>query len=167
VTLTPLAEKRPPRVLFVAGYPAPDFSFTDLDGKARKLSDYRGKVVLVDFWGTWCGPCLAAIPELVAAYEKFHARGFEIVGVDQDEKRELLQTFVTEKKLPWPQAFDGAKGPIVSLYRITGFPSYFLLDKDGKFAVVPGGATFDLDAELSKLVARNFSSASLPKSARD
>jgi peroxiredoxin len=154
VTLTPLAERRPPRVVLLADYPAPDFSFTSLDGKVTRLSDYRGKVVLLDFWGTWCGPCHAAVPGLVAAYDKFHARGFEILGVDVEDTREQLQSFIVDKKLPWPEALDGSKGPIVSLFRIGGFPSYFLIGRDGTIAVAaPDGAKFDLEAELSKLFA--------------
>ena len=153
VTLTPLPDKRPARVVLLPGYPAADFSFTHLDGKPGKLSDYRGQVVLVDFWGTWCGPCVAATPELVAAYDKYHARGFEILGVDADEPRDVLEAFVRDKKLPWPQAVDGTKGPIVTLYRVTGFPSYFLIGKDGTVVVAaPGGAKFDLEAELGKLL---------------
>lgn len=131
LTLNPLAEKMPPRVILLPGYPAPDFSFTDLDGKKRKLSDYRGKVVLLDFWGTWCGPCVAAVPKLVEAYGKLHAQGFEILGIDTDDAEEKLRAFIAEKKMPWAQALEKDGGPIQKLYRIVGFPTYYLIGKNG------------------------------------
>ena len=115
-----------------AGSPAPVFTFTDLDGRARTLSEYRGKVVLLDFWGVWCAPCVAAAPGLVAIYEKFHGRGFEIIGIDMGDTREKMTTFTEARKMRWPETMEADKGPIQTLYRITGFPTYFLLDAEGK-----------------------------------
>jgi thiol-disulfide isomerase/thioredoxin len=152
VTLTPLVEKRPARAVLLAGYPAPEFEFVDLQGISRRLVDHRGKVVLLDFWGTWCEPCKVAVPGLVAVYEKYHARGFEIIGIAAEDKREDLLTFTAEKRMNWPQTIEDDNGPIATLYRITGWPSYFLIGSDGRIVVAaPGGGKIDIAGELAKL----------------
>lgn len=152
VTLTPLAEKRPARAILLAGYPAPEFDFVDLQGVSRRLVDYRGKVVLLDFWGTWCGPCVASVPGLVAVYEKYRAKGFEIIGIASDDTREKLLAFTAEKRMNWLQTIESDNGPIATLYRITGWPSYFLIGADGRIVVAaPGGEKIDIAGELAKL----------------
>jgi len=151
VTLTPLAEKRPARAILMAGYPAPEFAFVDLQGGHRRLSDFRGKVVLLDFWGTWCGPCVASVPGLVAVYEKYRAKGFEIIGIASDDTREKLLAFTAEKRMNWPQTIEDDNGPITTLYRITGWPSYFLIGPDGRIVVAAPGENIDLAADLAKL----------------
>jgi thiol-disulfide isomerase/thioredoxin len=157
VTLTPLAKKRPPRVSLMPGYPAPDFAFVDLQGNRRQLADYNGKVVLLDFWGTWCGPCVAAAPQLVAAYKKYHTKGFEIIGIAADDTREKLMAFTAEKQMNWPQTMEGDKGPIATLYRITGWPSYYLIGTDGQIIVAaPGGEKIDISGELAKLFREKY-----------
>ncbi|MGA2531770.1 MAG: TlpA disulfide reductase family protein [Candidatus Aminicenantales bacterium] len=154
VTISPQAEKRPARPMLMPGYPAPDFAFVDLQGNRRQLADYRGKVVLLDFWGTWCGPCVAAVPQLVAVYEEYHARGFEIIGIATNDTREKLTAFKAEKQMNWPQTMEGDKGPIATLYRITGWPGYFLVGADGQIIVAaPGGGKIDIAGELAKLFA--------------
>ena len=152
LTLLPLAEFRPSRVTLTVGSPAPDFTFTDMDGRSRKLSDYRGKVVLLDFWGAWCLPCVAEAPKLVAAYEKYRDRGFDIIGIDTIDTREKALEFMKTHKLTWVQTMEPDKGPIQVLYRISGFPSYFLIGADGLIKVGATGSSLDLERELRALI---------------
>ena len=130
LTLTALIEELPPRAELAAGYKAPDFSFSDINGKNHLLSDFRGKIVLLDFWGTWCAPCVAEAPELAEVYNKFKDKGFEIVSFAKEEKVETIQNFIKKREMNWThsQLQEG----ISKLYRIDGFPTYFLIDKDGK-----------------------------------
>ena len=113
----------------------PDFSAaTDLDGKPISLADYRGKIVLLDFWAVWCGPCVGEIPGIKKVYEKFHHKGFDVVGISLDTDEELLRNFIEENRLPWRQILDGDgfDGPLVEQYGVCSIPAPFLLDRDGK-----------------------------------
>lgn len=108
-----------------------------VDGKDFDWSKYRGKVVLVDFWATWCGPCIAELPNVLENYEKYHAKGFEVVGISLDNSKEKLVSFIAERKLPWTNLFDenGPKGfehAIATYYGISGIPSTLIVGKDGK-----------------------------------
>jgi peroxiredoxin len=112
----------------------PDFSAAvDLDGKPISLADYRGKVVLLDFWAVWCGPCLGEIPKIKAVYEKYHDKGFEVIGVSLDEDAAVLREFVTEQEVPWRQILDGGgfKGTFAKRYGIRSIPAPFLIDREG------------------------------------
>jgi peroxiredoxin len=152
LTLTPLAEHVPTRVALTVGSPAPDFSFTDTEGRARKLSDYRGKVVLLDFWGVWCAPCVVEAPKLVALYDKFHDRGLEIIGLDTLDTPASVAEFVSKHKFRWVQTIEAEKGPIQTLYRINGYPSYLLIDRDGTIRLAASGSSTNLDREVSAII---------------
>ncbi|MCZ7640250.1 MAG: TlpA family protein disulfide reductase [Verrucomicrobia bacterium] len=112
----------------------PDFQEKDLDGQPLSLANYKGKVVLVDFWATWCGPCLSELPNVQAAYRKHHERGFDIVGISLDNDREKLTNFIKQKELPWKQYFDGQgwKTKLAQEYGINSIPATYLLDGTGK-----------------------------------
>jgi peroxiredoxin len=116
------------------GATAPSFQATSLSGRAIRFpDDYRGKVVLVDFWATWCGPCVRELPHLLEAYTQFHGRGFEIVGVSLDAPNGIaatrVQTFLDQRKIPWEVIYDSA-APIAGAYRVMGIPAAFLVDGD-------------------------------------
>ncbi|MBO0862058.1 MAG: TlpA family protein disulfide reductase [Chloracidobacterium sp.] len=142
LTLKPLAEKLPARVFLSANDPAPDFSFIDLEGKSHRLSDYRGKVVLLDFWYLGCGPCQAAIPQSVEFYKQYHSKGLEIIGINCADTKEALQKFLAEKRMSWPQTIDGnSDGPIQKQYQFYSAHTYIMIDKDGKICVRKSGET--------------------------
>jgi thiol-disulfide isomerase/thioredoxin len=106
---------------------------TRLDGTAFDAASVAGKVVLVDFWATWCGPCLQEIPNILAQYEKYHAQGFEVLAISLDESREDLDAFRAGRTLPWPILFSG-KGwddPLARSYGISGIPQLILVGRDG------------------------------------
>ena len=107
--------------------------FTSLQGDDIDVAKLRGKVVLVDFWATWCGPCRAALPDVKAAYQKYHAQGFEIVGISLDDSKEKLQKFVGDQNLPWAQYFDGRgwENKFAREFEITSIPAMWLLDTKG------------------------------------
>lgn len=123
------------RRLSLPGHPM-EISGTLLDGKPFDQKTLAGKVVLVDFWATWCGPCVAEIPNVLEQYEKYHKDGFEVVGISLDQEREALEKFVAEQKLPWPILFEEPKGdgwqhPLATFYGISGIPTVVLIGRDG------------------------------------
>ena len=136
------------------GQVLPDFSAAvDLDGKPISLADYRGKVVLLDFWAVWCGPCLGEIPRIKAVYEKYHDKGFEVIGVSLDEDAAALREFIKEKDMPWRQILDGQRwaGHLVQQYGVRSIPAPFLIDREGKvISVKARGSLLDelVEAEI-------------------
>lgn len=130
-----------------------DLKFTALDGRAVGFEKMRGKVVLVDFWATWCGPCVVELPNVKAAFEKLHPKGFEIVGISFDEEKAELEKFVKAQKLPWPQFFDGKgwENRFGVEFGIKSIPAMWLVDKKGVLRDV--SAREDLEAKVTKLLA--------------
>ena len=108
--------------------------FTAVDGREIDLSKMKEKVVLVDFWATTCGPCVAELPRIKAAYDKFHAHGFEVIGISCDTDKNELEDYVQKHDIPWPQYFDGKQqddNKFAAGFGIDGIPHMFLVDKKG------------------------------------
>ncbi len=111
-----------------------NISFTDLKGAEIDLTKMHDKVILVDFWATWCGPCIAEMPNVTAAYGAFKEKGFEVIGISLDDDKAAVEQFTAENKMPWPQYFDGKgwENEIARKFGITSIPATFLIGKGGK-----------------------------------
>ncbi|QDT34471.1 thioredoxin-like domain-containing protein [Thalassoglobus polymorphus] len=126
-------------------------------GGEFKIEDFQGKVVLVDFWATWCGPCIAELPNLKGLYEDYHDKGFEVIGISLDEDEEALMAFTKEKDLPWKSIFfpepeeQGWDNPIARHYGISGIPTAILVNQDGKVVSLQARGE-NLKVELVKLL---------------
>lgn len=112
----------------------PDFKQNDVNGKPVSLSSFRGKYVLIDFWASWCGPCRKENPNVVKAYNQFHSKGFDIVGVSLDEEKHDWIGAVKKDKLTWTQVSDlkGWESQVARLYNVTAIPTNFLINGNGK-----------------------------------
>ena len=116
------------------GKPVTDFSATDLDGNPISLQDYRGKVVLLDFWGVWCGFCIDEMPNLKKVYATYKDQGFDIIGVSLDDEEAALRDYLKENDIQWRQICSGAvwkDDPLAQQYEITGVPEPWLIARDG------------------------------------
>jgi peroxiredoxin len=118
----------------IAGKVAPEITGEDLDGKALKLSDYRGKVVVLNFWGSWCGPCVAKVPQDNEIVQRFQGRPFAFLGVCNDFDREKVKMWVAAREVNWLSWWDGGKdrvGPIAEAWHIASWPRLFIIDQRG------------------------------------
>ncbi|MEW6116437.1 MAG: TlpA disulfide reductase family protein [Nitrospirota bacterium] len=113
------------------GSPAPAFTLTDISGKKISLSELKGKVVLLNFWATWCGPCKAEMPALNRLYIELKDKGFVILAVSLDTAEKPVKSFIAEKKLAFPVLMDSDKELSFDLYAVMGLPTTFIIDKKG------------------------------------
>ncbi len=127
-----------------------DFTLTALDGTPYSLSQFKGKVVIIDFWATWCGPCRAGIPHLIELYNKYHSKGLFIIGVGLDDTSRLRQ-FVSEVGINYPTLIDQDKR-VAGMYGIRAIPTTFFVDKKGRMAKRYLGFSANMVPEMEELI---------------
>lgn len=136
------------------GKPAPDFQVTDLKGEELSLKDYRGQVVLLDFWATWCGPCIAEMPKVKKTYETYKDQKFQIIGISLDQSEEPLAAYIEKEGLAWVHYWDESRD-VRNLYKVWGIPTAFLIDGEGIIQKASLGG-FDVETAVAELVEKNL-----------
>ena len=135
------------------GGPAPDFRLDDLEGRPVRLADYRGQVVLINFWATWCLPCRTEMPEIESVYRAHRERGFGVLAIDMQEHAGLVRPFMAELGLTFPALLD-LDGSVGRAYRARALPASFLVDRQGTVRYVKVGplTAGTLEEQLRKLL---------------
>lgn len=146
-----MAAANPKDAASLVGQPAPDFAVEDLDGKIVKLSELKGQVVLLDFWATWCGPCVAALPSIDELHKNNEAAGLKVFAVNVQEAKPKVVKFRTDKKLSLPMLLD-AQGEAARAFMVSAIPQTVLIGKDGKVRKVLIGFSSDEKEALQKAI---------------
>ena len=115
------------------GRPFPELKFKSTDGREIDVAQLKGKVVLMDFWATWCGPCCKAMPEVKKAYDTYKERGFEVIGFSLDKDLAAMNRYTQKEGLPWPQYFDGkgCENEVAKRFHVYSIPRFLILDRAG------------------------------------
>ena len=137
------------------GPEGPDFAFTDFDGASRTLSEFRGRYVLLDFWGSWCGPCRREVPYMKDAYARFRSRGLEVIGMDYEEGASVAEVrgYLQQEGVTWTFATpDSVRDVIVNGFQVSSFPTLVLLDPDRR--ILPVSSRMLRGPELARTLDR-------------
>jgi thiol-disulfide isomerase/thioredoxin len=134
ITIAESEDEVDPKVALRPGTKAPEFTAETLSGDELSLSDLSGKYVMIDFWGTWCGPCIEALPVIKKAYETYGGENFEIIGIANELSLERFENFVERENLQWPQIPEiyEENNEIQELYSVNSYPTYYLLNPNGE-----------------------------------
>jgi len=138
----------------VVGKPAPEAESADLDGKTTKLSDHKGKVVVLDFWATWCGPCVGMIPHERELVKKYDGKPFVFISVSADQKKEALKDFLDKEKMPWTHWWNGAGRGVVQKWNVKAFPTFYVIDAKGVLRAKVVGGGDDSEKKIADTVAK-------------
>jgi peroxiredoxin len=151
LALTALSAPAAERPTLAPGSLAPDFTAVSTDGAQQSLTKYRGKVVLLDFWAIWCGPCREESSVLLSLYQRYQAEGLAMIGISPD-KKEDVEKYVAAERHTWSQIVEGDHGPLNNLFRIIGLPTHVLIGRDGRIVWTKEGGMADeadvLDREI-------------------
>jgi thiol-disulfide isomerase/thioredoxin len=139
-----------PKYPLLVGFPATLFEGIDSNGNAFSLEALRGSVLVLDFWASWCGPCLAELPTLSALSDEFAASGVRVIGINLDRSESAFRAGIEDHEISYLQIYDSDRGPIGSLYRIAGIPMTYVIDRDGMITArgLRGSALNEIIREL-------------------
>ena len=115
------------------GQKFPGFNEADIAGRPLSVAAHRGRVTMIDFWATWCGPCRGEMPNVIATYGRYHTQGFDIIGVSLDDDQNAVVKFTQAQGMAWPQYFDGQgwNNKLAKKYGVNSIPMDYLLDRHG------------------------------------
>lgn len=135
------------------GMPAPEFSLKGLDGKMVSLDQFKGKYVVLDFWGTWCGWCIKGLPEMKAYYNKYK-KNLEIIGIDCRDKEDVWRKGVAEHQIPWVNVYNGFDSQVINDYAISGFPTKVIIDPQGNLVKIVVGESPEFYETIDQLLGK-------------
>lgn len=135
----------------MAGMPVPSISYNDPEGKPVAIESYKGKVLLLDFWASWCGPCRASIPKVKQLYEKYGPSGFDVLSISIDDNEKAWRKAMADEKMPWKQVLSPNKKETMSAFLFSIIPSLYLIDKEGKIVKFYAGFTEELEKKLKEI----------------
>ena len=138
----------------LVGKPVPDFTVKGLDGKELTMKDFKGQVVLIDFWATWCGPCIKEMPKIKKTYAKFKDQKFAIIGISLDKSIDPLKAYITKEELSWKQYWDQDR-TVRNLFGVKFIPTAVIIDGEGIVRKAKVGG-FDLEAAVGTYVKENL-----------